>query len=46
MQLIGYASQFARAGRGEPTELVAITFRPEAAFEQTPGPAAGQRLPA
>lgn len=46
MQLIGYASQFARAVRGEPTELVAITFRPEAAFEQTPGPAAGQRLPA
>jgi hypothetical protein len=32
--------------RGEPVELVAITFTPLAAFEQTPGPAAGQPLPA
>ena len=46
MQRIGYAPQFARAVRGEPSVIVAITFRPAAAFEQTPGPAAGQRLPA
>jgi len=46
MQRIGYAAPFARAVRGEPAEIVAVTFTPLAAFEQTPGPAAGQQLPA
>jgi hypothetical protein len=46
MQRIGYTAAFARAVRGEPAEIVAITFTPLAAFEQTPGPAAGQPLPA
>jgi hypothetical protein len=44
MQKIGYTSAFARAVHGEPSELVAISFTPLAAFEQTPGPAAGQPL--
>jgi hypothetical protein len=46
MQRIGYPATFARAVRGEPTEILVITFTPLAAFEQTPGPAAGQPLPA
>jgi hypothetical protein len=46
MQRIGYAAPFARAVRGEPAEIVTVTFAPLAAFEQTPGPAAGQPLPA
>jgi len=46
MRRIGYTEPFARAVRGEPAEIVAITFTPVAAFEQTPGPAAGQPLSA
>lgn len=46
MQRIGYSVPFARAVRGEPTEIVAVTFTPLAVFEQTPGPAAGRQLPA
>jgi len=44
MQRIGYSAPFARAVRGEPAEIVAITFTPSAVFEQTPGPAAGRQL--
>jgi hypothetical protein len=44
MQRIGYSAPFARAVRGEPAEIVAITFTPTAVFEQTPGPAAGRQL--
>jgi hypothetical protein len=42
---IGYAPGLARAIHGgRPERLVAITFTPEAAFQQTPGPGAGARL--
>ncbi|MCX7052618.1 MAG: hypothetical protein NTU56_00200 [Proteobacteria bacterium] len=44
LQLIGYAADFARAVRGEAPDLVAVTFTLAAAYLQTPGPAAGQRL--
>ena len=44
LQLIGYATEFARAVRGEAPDLVAVTFTLASAFLQTPGPAAGQRL--
>lgn len=42
---IGYAREFAAAlcGPADP-EIAAITFTPTAAFEQTPGPAAGSPL--
>ena len=41
---IGYTPAFADAVRGHPQRLVAIRFTPTAAFQQTPGPGAGQRL--
>ena len=47
LRLIGYTSEFARAVRGRAEQgLAAITFTPTAAFQQTPGPGAGQPLPA
>ncbi|MGB5104136.1 MAG: hypothetical protein WBO04_12600 [Steroidobacteraceae bacterium] len=45
MQSIGYAPGFSRAVHGVAGPgLTAIVFTPTAAFQQTPGPAAGQRL--
>jgi hypothetical protein len=44
MQRLGYGASFGRAVRGAGTDLAAITFSVAAAFEQTPGPAAGRRL--
>ena len=44
LQLVGYTADFARAVRGEGLDLVAIRFTVAAAFQQTPGPAAGQPL--
>jgi hypothetical protein len=44
MGRIGYETGFVRTVRGEAAELAAITFTIAAAFEQTPGPAAGRRL--
>ena len=41
---IGYATEFAGAVRGRAEHLAAIRFTPSAAYQQTPGPAAGQRL--
>ena len=42
---IGYRETFARAVvSGQSDEIVGVTFTPVAAFVQTPGPAAGQRL--
>ena len=42
---IGYGREFARALHGFPDRgLAAISFTPAAAFQQTPGPAAGERL--
>jgi hypothetical protein len=42
---IGYSREFSGAFWGRlPETLVAITFTPSAAFQQTPGPAAGQPL--
>lgn len=42
---IGFDHPFQRAiTAGIEGEVVAVTFVPDAAFEQTPGPAAGQRL--
>jgi len=42
---IGYSRDFAKAFWGPlPEALVAIAFTPSAAFQQTPGPAAGQPL--
>ncbi len=42
---IGYREEFARAVHGHaPPGMVAISFTPTAAFQQTPGPAAGERL--
>jgi hypothetical protein len=42
---IGYSRGFASAFWGRlPETLVAVAFTPSAAFEQTPGPAAGQPL--
>jgi hypothetical protein len=42
---IGYAREFAAAFWGRlPETLVAVAFTPSAAFQQTPGPAAGQPL--
>ena len=43
---IGYTREFAGAVRGIAPTLAAIAFTPTAAFQQTPGPGAGQRLPA
>lgn len=42
---IGYRDDFARAVRGQAAQgMVAIAFTPTAAFQQTPGPGAGERL--
>jgi hypothetical protein len=42
---VGYARGLAHAIHGgRPARLAAIAFTPEAAFQQTPGPAAGTRL--
>jgi hypothetical protein len=42
---IGYRPEFARALRGPADQaLVAVAFTPTAAFQQTPGPGAGERL--
>ncbi len=42
---IGYTAEFAAAVRGRAEQgLAAIAFTPVAAFQQTPGPAAGDRL--
>jgi len=42
---IGYRREFARAVHGEvPDAMVALVFTPTAAFQQTPGPGAGERL--
>lgn len=42
---IGYSREFAKAFWGPlPDALVAIAFTPTAAFQQTPGPGAGQPL--
>lgn len=41
----GYSAAFANAvARQHVQDLVAVTFTPRAAFNQTPGPRAGQRL--
>jgi hypothetical protein len=44
MRKLGYDDAFIRAVRGKGTDLLSITFSVGAVFEQTPGPAAGQRL--
>lgn len=44
MRRIGYEPGFVRTVRGEGAELASITFTIAAAFEQTPGASAGQRL--
>lgn len=41
---IGYSREFAAAVHGRDSQLVAIAFTPAAAFQQTPGPGAGQPL--
>jgi len=41
---VGYGPEWADAVRGRPERLAAIRFTPSAAFQQTPGPGAGQRL--
>jgi hypothetical protein len=42
---IGYSREFAEAFWGRPPEmLAALAFTPAAAFQQTPGPGAGQPL--
>jgi hypothetical protein len=45
IQLVGFAPPLTRAMLAhEPGEVVAISFEPELAFDQTPGPNAGSRL--
>jgi hypothetical protein len=41
---IGYTPEFASTVRGTAPRLAAIVFTPSAAFQQTPGPGAGQRI--
>jgi hypothetical protein len=41
---IGYTPELAAAVRGAAEHVAAIRFTPSAAFQQTPGPGAGQRL--
>lgn len=41
---IGFDAPFSAALHGDTGELAAIRFTPTAAFQQTPGPAAGQPL--
>jgi hypothetical protein len=43
---VGYRPEFARVLHGEaPRAMVAVAFTPTSAFQQTPGPGAGERLP-
>jgi len=44
LRSIGYSREFADVLHGRPARLAAIRFTPTAAFQQTPGPGAGQRL--
>jgi hypothetical protein len=45
MQSIGHGGDFSHTVHGiAGPGLTAISFTPTAAFQQTPGPAAGQRL--
>ena len=45
LAVAGYSPEFTRAMFGsQHDDVVAITFAPEQAFEQTPGPRAGTRL--
>jgi len=44
LRRIGFAAPFAAALHGGDGSLAAIRFTPSAAFQQTPGPAAGQPL--
>ena len=44
LERIGFDLRFAAALHGGTGELAAIRFTPAAAFQQTPGPAAGQPL--
>ena len=41
---MGYLPDFARAVRGAADGMAAIAFTPTSAFQQTPGPGAGERL--
>ena len=41
---MGYRPEFARAVRGAAEGMAAIAFTPATAFQQTPGPGAGDRL--
>jgi len=41
---IGYSRELAAAVRGTAERIAAIRFTPSAAYQQTPGPGAGQRL--
>lgn len=41
---MGYGQEFARAVRGAADGMAAISFTPAAAFQQTPGPGAGEHL--
>jgi hypothetical protein len=46
LMAVGYSACFAAAYCGfEPHDLLTITFTPEQAFLQTPGPSAGSALP-
>lgn len=42
---LGFASPFVRAFLDSPGDEVVVEFTPTDAFQQTPGPNAGQRLP-
>jgi hypothetical protein len=46
LERIGFDAPFAAALHGGAGQLAAIRFTPAAAFQQTPGPAAGQPLKA
>lgn len=46
LERIGFDARFAAALHGGTGELAAVRFTPAAAFQQTPGPAAGQPLKA
>jgi hypothetical protein len=43
--VLGFSSDFVRAFFVSPPDEIAIEFTPTDAFQQTPGPAAGKRLP-
>jgi hypothetical protein len=45
LQTLGYTEEFGRALVGfDPADLVTVSFTPNAAFRQTPGPNAGAPL--